>query len=256
MRLFDPYFALIRGYEGDLRNKGRNVRVWSADQSRIEEEVETQTQSPLILKEDTAVELGGPATAGTTFLLWTDDVSLVSDGRVTLIGPDITETVETVLPFGQVTLVGGVSLNKELQPRLERDLRDAERVPGYAVRSTGGRIWSRLSHEAREKGFSLPWLGSTILNQLHWKQTAVTAAEIVFVTSSVEDVQSLERIGAQVRKLSHDLRRERLKQVSDEVYECQSGVACDVCTDNEVCTDIRQIVAIHKSSTTPRQPLS
>ena len=251
MALFDPYFALIRDYEDDLRIKGRIVRVWSADLRQLEDKAESETQPPLILKEDTAVELGGPATAGTTFLLWTDDVSVVSDGRVTLIGPDVTETAENVLTFGQVTLVAGSSLNKEFQPRLERDLRDAEAVPGYAVRSTGGRIWSRVSRQAREKGFSLPWLGSTILSQLHRKQAAVISAEIVFVTSSVEDVQSLERIGAQVRKLSHDLRRERLKQVSDEVYECQSGIACDVCTDSEVCTDIRQIVAIRKGGSTP-----
>ena len=249
MALFDPYFALMRDYEDDLRIKGRIVRFWPADQSRPAEDDETQTKSTLILKEDTAVELGGPATAGTTFLLWTNDVSLVSDGRVSLIGPDITETTEPVIPFGQVMLVAGSSLNKELQPRLERDLRDAEGVPGYAVRSTGGRIWSRVSHQASDQGFSLRRLGSTVLSQLRRKQPAVTAAEIIFVTSSAEEVQSLERIGAQVRKLSHDLRRERLKQVSDAVYECQSGVSCDVCTDSEVCTDIRQIVAIRKSGT-------
>jgi len=248
MALFDPYFALIRDYEDDLRIKGRNVRVWSADQSRIEKKVGTQAQSSFILKEDTAIELGGPATAGTTFLLWTDDVSLVSDGKVTLIGPDITESTEPVLPFGQVTLVAGASLNKEVQPRLERDLRDAEAIPGYAVRSTGGRIWSRVSQKARDQGFSLQRLGSTILTHFRRKQAAVTAAEIVFITSGVEDVQGLERIGAQVMKLTHDLRRERLKQVSDDVYECQTGVSCDVCADSEVCTEIREIVVIRKSS--------
>ena len=246
MALFDPYFALIRDYEDDLRIKGRNVRVWSTDQPCRAHDA-TQTKPTLILKEDTAVELGGPATAGTTFLLWTDDVSLASDGRVTLIGPDIPETAEDVLPFGHVTLVAGPSLTHDLQPRLERDLRDAEAITGYAVRSTGGRIWARVSREARDQGFSLRRLGSTILNQLHRRQAAVTAAEIVFVTSFVEDVQNLERIGAQVRKLTHDLRRERLKQVSDDVYECRSGVSCDVCADNEVCTDIKQIVAIRKS---------
>jgi CO dehydrogenase/acetyl-CoA synthase beta subunit len=250
MALFDPYFALIRDYEDDLRIKGRIVSAWSADQSRVERDSGGQTRSPLILKEDTAVELGGPATEGTAFLLWTDDVSLVSEGRVTLIGPDITETTTNMLPFGQVTLVGGVSLSKELQPRLERHLRDAESVPGYAVRSTGGRIWSRVSHEARDQGFSLRRLGSAILTQLHRKQVGIAAAEIIFVTSSVEDVQGLERIGTQVRKLSHDLRRQRLKQVSEDVYECRSGVSCDVCSDQVVCTDIRQIVAIRKSGAT------
>jgi CO dehydrogenase/acetyl-CoA synthase beta subunit len=250
MALFDPYFALIRDFEDDLRIKGRVVRVWSADLRQIEDKSGSENKPPLILKEDTAVELGGPATAGTTFLLWTDDVSLVSDGRIILIGPDITETTEPVIPFGQVVLVAGSFLSHEAQPRLERDLRDAENVPGYAVRSTGGRIWSRVSREARDGGFSLRRLGSAVLSQLHYRQAAVTAAEIIFVTSSVEDVQSLERIGAQVRKLSHDLRRERLKQVSDDVYECRSGVSCDVCTDSEVCTDIRQIVAIRKSGAT------
>jgi CO dehydrogenase/acetyl-CoA synthase beta subunit len=251
MALFDPYFALIRDYEDDLRIKGRNVRFWSADLRRLEDESKGETSPPLILKEDTAVELGGPATAGTTFLLWTDDVSLVSDRRIILIGPDVTETAVNVLPFGQVTLVAGASLNHEAQPRLERDLRDAEAVPGYAVRSTGGRIWSRVSREARDQGFSLRGLGGIILGQLHHRQTMVSAAEIVFVTSSTEDVQTLEKIGAQVRKLSHDLRRERLKQVSEDVYECQTGVSCDVCSDNEVCTDIKQIVAIRKSGAAP-----
>src|SRR5512136_1483065 len=110
MALFDPYFALIRDFEDDLRIKGRVVRVWSADLRQIEDKSESENKPPLILKEDTAVELGGPATAGTTFLLWTDDVSLVSDGKVTLIGPDINETTANVLPFGQVMLVAGSSL--------------------------------------------------------------------------------------------------------------------------------------------------
>ena len=247
MALFDPYFALIRDYEDDLRIKGRIVRFWFADLRQFEDKSKSDTSPPLILKEDTAVELGGPATAGTSFLLWTDDVSLVSDGRVTLIGPDITETTANVLPLGQVMLIAGASLNKEVQPRLERDLRDAEAIPGYAVRSTGGRIWSRVSREARNQGFTLRGLGSAVLSQLRSRQAAVTAGEILFVTSSITDVQAMDRIAAQVRKLSHDLRRERLKQVSDDVYECRSGVSCDVCADSEVCTDIRQIVAIRKS---------
>jgi hypothetical protein len=71
-------------------------------------------------------------------------------------------------------------------------------------------------------------------------------AEILFVTSSVEDVQNLEKIGAQVRKLSHDLRRERFKQITDGEYECESNISCDVCPDIEVCSEIRQILIIRK----------
>jgi CO dehydrogenase/acetyl-CoA synthase beta subunit len=135
---------------------------------------------------------------------------LFSSSLIPLLAPIflfLRREIESISGVGQVTLVAGPSINKELQLKLERDLRDAEAVSGYAVRSTGGRIWSRVSCQARDQGFSLRRLGGTIISQLHSKQAAVTVAEIIFVTSSVEDVQSLERIGAQVRKLSHDLRR-------------------------------------------------
>jgi hypothetical protein len=74
----------------------------------------------------------------------------------------------------------------------------------------------------------------------------VTAAEILFVTSSIEDVQGLESIGAQVRKLSHDLRRERIIQTANGELECETAISCDVCPDNEVCTEIRKLVTIRK----------
>jgi len=198
------------------------------------------------------VELGGPQTAGSTFVMWTEDVSIVSDGRITLVGPDVVEAKGGRLPFGQVTLVGGLALSKEIHPRLEREQYAAERVPGYMVRSTGGRIWSRVSREALDGGFSLRLLGATIICHIRTKLPPVTAAEILFVTSSVEDVQNLERIGAQVRKLSHDLRRERLKETAKETadgkYECESDISCEVCPDNEVCSEIREIVVIRKKA--------
>jgi len=246
MNPFDPYFERIREYENHLKNNGRSVRVWHARPFDNTEGTPQQTYSPIVLKENTAVELGGPQTAGSTFMMWTEDVSLVSDGRITLVGPDVVEAKGGRLPFGQVMLAGGLALSKEIPPRLEREQYAAERVPGYMVRSTGGRIWSRVSYEALDNGFSLRLLGAAILCHIRAKISPVTVAEILFVTSSVEDVQNLERIGAQVRKLSHDLRWERIKQTADGKYECESDISCEVCPDNEVCSEIREILVIRK----------
>ncbi|MGB3128292.1 MAG: hypothetical protein WBC11_01065 [Dehalococcoidia bacterium] len=246
MNPFDPYFQRIRDYTKDLENSGSIVRGWFAEPSDNGKGITTQVTSPLILRENTAVELGGPLTAGSTFIIWTEDVSLISNGRVTLVGPDITEAKEDILPFGQVTLVGGPALSREIQSRLEREQYAAEQVPGYMARSTGGRIWSRVSCEALDNGFSLRLLGTAILRHIRAKLPPVTVAEILFVTSSVEDVQNLEKIGAQVRKLSHDLRRERIKQTANGEYECESNISCEVCPDNDVCSEIRQILVIRK----------
>ena len=226
MNPFDPYFQRIRDYTKDLENRGRGVQVWFTEPSDSIKGTPNQPSSPLILRENTAVELGGPQTAGSTFMIWTEDVPLISNGRV--------------------TLVGGPAIREEIQPRLEREQYAAERVPGYMVRSTGGRIWSRVSYQALDSGLSLRSLGATIISHLRDKLAAVTVAEILFVTSSVDDVHNLERIGVQVRKLSHDLRRQRIKETANGGYECDTDISCEVCPDNEVCSEIRKIITIRK----------
>ena len=85
-----------------------------------------------------------------------------------------------------------------------------------------------------------------MISHVRGELAGVEAAEILFVTSGLDDVIDLERIGSQVRKLSHDLRRQRLKLVADGIYECEAAVSCDVCPDNPVCAEIRQIVFIRK----------
>jgi CO dehydrogenase/acetyl-CoA synthase beta subunit len=118
MNPFDPYLQRIRDYNKDLEGKGRRVRVWF-DDPLSGGVTPSQAASPLILKENTAVELGGPQTAGSTFMIWTKDVSLISDGQIMLVGPDFGEANGGTLPFGQVTLVGGPAISKEIQSRLE-----------------------------------------------------------------------------------------------------------------------------------------
>jgi CO dehydrogenase/acetyl-CoA synthase beta subunit len=181
------------------------------------------------LKEDTAVELGGPLSAGTIFFLCSDDVSLISDGRITLAGPDISETTERILPFGQVVLVAGPTLAKGINPELENELYTAGKLPGYMVRSTGGHIWSRVSHQAMHDGFSFKLLGQLILAFIQINLEPVSAAEVLFVSSNVGDVRELEGIGVAVRNLAHDLRRERIKQANDGAFQCESDGDCDIC---------------------------
>jgi CO dehydrogenase/acetyl-CoA synthase beta subunit len=246
MSAFDPYFSLIRRYESDLEDRLRGVRVSWADRSKVREGARNQNPAQIILQENTAVELGGPKTASSTFTLWTENTSLIYDGRVALAGPEITEIKKGIQPFGQVILVGGRELNNGIQPLLERELVVAEQIPGYMVRSTGGNIWSRVNNEALDNGLNMAMLGSGIVNHIHTSLASVEAAEVLFVTSSSGDVRDLDKIGIQVRKLSHDLRRERLRETAKGQYECENDFSCDACPDSEVCADIREVLVIRK----------
>ena len=71
----------------------------------------------IILRGDTFVELGNPEPGSCAFLLWTDNPSLVRDGKITLIGPDIQESPGASLPFAQVLMVGGTGLGREEHER-------------------------------------------------------------------------------------------------------------------------------------------
>ncbi len=245
MNTFDPYFERIREYESSLKDRGGNLRTWFAEPDN--DKPGGRRSSPLLLKENTAVELGGPLTASSRFMLWTENACLVSHRKITLIGPDPAEIKRGLLPFGQVIIVAGSSLNGQIRLEVERVLSVAEQIPGYMARSTGGKIWSRVSLEALDNGFSLRSLGASVVARLCAALPDILAAvELLFVTSSVEDVHKLERIGAQVRKLDHDLRRQRLTKTAESEYQCESAISCEVCPDNDVCNEIRQILTIRK----------
>ena len=249
MSAFDPYFALLRRYESGLQSKGRILCSSYADRSLTERRAPGRNTSQVILKENTAMELGGPGTVSSAFSMWTENTSLLDNGRVTLAGPDIADIGDRIVPFGRVVLIGGRGLDGSIQPRLDRELVAAEQLPGYMVRSTGGTIWARVSHEAFSAAFSLHKLGTNIVNHLQAGLPVIDVVEVLFVTSSAEDVSELDRIGAQVRKLSHDLRRKRIKEIGGGEYECEKDISCDACPDNDVCTEIRQVIRLQKKKT-------
>ncbi len=229
---FDHYFKSIKDYTAGLRKKDRAVRVWFADKPAPAVKSPAESRWSRVLKEDTAVELGGPLSAGTIFFLCTSDVSLICDGRITLVGPDISETADRILPLGQAVLIAGATLTKGINPELENELYTAGKIPGYMLRSTGGHIWSRVSHQAMRDGFSLKLLGQAILEHIHSNLAAVSAAEVLFVTSNVGDVRELDKIGGLARDLAHGLRRERIKQATDGAFQCESDGDCDICPNS------------------------
>jgi len=234
MNPFNPYFQDVKDYTDGLRGRGGAVRVWRADRSVAAVKPPAENRWTRVLREDTAVELGGPLSAGSIFFLCGDDVSAIDDGRITLVGPDIPETTDRILPFGQAVLVAGPTLTTGITPELENELHIAGKVPGYMLRSTGGHIWSRLSRQAMRDGFCFKILGRAILGHIYANLASVSAAEVLFVTSSAADVRELDSIGALVKKLAHGLRRERIKQATDGAFECESDGDCDICPNSAI----------------------
>lgn len=212
----------------------------------------------IILKEDTAVELGNPSVASCAFLLWTPNLHLVRDGRITLIGPDIQEAVGESLPFAQVLLVGGTELKDQHHLVLEQHYVISNRIEGYMIRLAPQRqrMWTRVSKEAVEKGFSFEALGRAIMAIYKSELPVIEAAEVIFLTSSKEDVKGLEGIATEVQKIRNDSLSSRFARKDDGSYECTSDyVDCRDCPEQVICDAIRDVTRLRRKKRASSSPL-
>lgn len=195
----------------------------------------------IVLKSDTAVELGNPKDESISFLLWTGDSSTIKDGRISLVGPDISETPSSDLPFGKVILARVAGFDEEncYDHFREMDfLRYDLSLKGYMMRAVSQymREWSRVSREAVEKGFSFQILGSALLKNLK-ALDYVSEAEVIFVTSSPEDVRELKKPADRFMKYINAM----TKMTEEMDFDCES------CEYQEVCNEAEELQGMRKS---------
>jgi CO dehydrogenase/acetyl-CoA synthase beta subunit len=250
--IFDAYVNKVHEYVEEMEEKGNSPRVYRSPTtvSELIEDLPIRVgagASPgIILRGDTYVELGSPDAGSCALLLWTDNPSLVSDGRITLIGPDIGESGGASLSFAQVVLVGGAELSEQEHSALDQSQYVADRIEGYMIKSTPERMWSRVGRDVAEKGFDFSALGKALMVILKSEVTKVQAVEILFVTSGKDDVQRLDEIATQVRSISKNIVRENWLARGYDVLECSFGWDCSTCTDKAVCDEIRQVISVRK----------
>ncbi len=252
MAIYDAYLTKLAEYVSGLRQKGRWVREIDCPSGvdklleGLPVKVGPGTNSGIILRSDTFVEMGNPDVGSSAFLFWTDSPALITDGKITLIGPDIPESPGASLPFGQVLIMAGAGLSEKDHQKLEHTQFVADQIEGYMIRSTSQLIWSRVSKEAAEKGFRFETLGRSLMAIFKSEVPEVEAMEILFVTSSREDLGPLDDIGAQVKKIYKSILAADWKARGFDAYVCSYGGDCKVCPDQPVCDEIKEVVKVRK----------
>ena len=251
MSVFNPYISQIAKYVEQLRRKGLPVKQIKCPVSPdklvagLPIKIGPKSSSSVILRSDTFVELGSPDAGSAAFFLWTEDISLLRDCRITLIGPDIPECKGRSLPFGQVLIIGGTGLNVSEHGDLERMQHVGDQIEGYMIKSVPQRTWSRISREAADKGFNFEMLGRALIYIYKSAVPKIEAMEVLFVTSSKEDLEPLDKIGEQVREIAYNITKETWKAKGYDI-ECFSAYDCESCPDNAVCSEIKEMINVHK----------
>lgn len=249
MAIFDPYINSVNHYIEELRKNDRQERVLfslsdtEAIRSLLTVNTEQRSGSSIVLKTDTFLELGSPAAGSCAITLYTDKPGLLKDGRITLLGPDVKESPSKVLPFGQVIMAGGEHLTHEDYELLLQYQNISYLIKGYMIRSTTENIWCRISLEAAQKGFSFEVLGTVLIRHIKSVLPKVESVEVLFVTSTREDIVELNNIGQPVREIARNIKEKIWKDRGVDIFECKPGGHCGSCADKSVCDNIRKIGA-------------
>ena len=252
MEIFEPFIRKLKEYVERKKRGGRPVvemqcLMGTKDLTQVLPTRSREQREGVILKEDTFVELGSPKTASSAFVLWTENLDLVNDGLITLIGPDVKDASEGYLPFGQIVLVAGTGIRPEHYRKL-KECQYVDDLKGYMVRAVPQRqrVWSRVSKEAVEKGFSFETLGKVLMN--NFKSVAqVKKAEIIFVTSSDEDVNELGIIARDVWKVWKEDTERTIPKYETPRYDCTT------CENREICEEIWKMVSFRKGISPPEE---
>ena len=236
MEIFDEDIAWLGGFIEVKRSQGRAVRLLdSGEEDQRHPDFSEKERATIVLNEDTWLELGNPSTISTALALVTQNIDLINDGAITLIGPDIPEARGS-LAFAQILLISSDKLQDEDYRRINSLQYELE-LKGYMIKTVPSSltIWSRVSKDSAAEGLCFGILGRAIMESYKSK-FAIPSIEIVFVTSSREDVEELDDLHQKVKRIVKAMN----KMIEEMSFDCSS------CEYLDVCGDVRQLGALRE----------
>jgi CO dehydrogenase/acetyl-CoA synthase beta subunit len=231
MELFTDTIAALRSFTQQVAPQ----KTWVADPAPSWPKGGARN---IVLADDLGLELGSPDQQSVSCLLWTEHLAGIDDGRITLIGPDFPESVGQSLPFGKVVLVGvtGLTEDNAYDRHKEMDfLRYNLDLAGFMLRAVSQfmREWCRISASTLKDGFNARILGSALM-ALFRSQSYVKSIEVIYITSSKDDVVRLKKITAKAEQI--------VAAMNKMAFEL--SFECDTCDYRAVCNDAAELKAM------------
>ena len=199
-----------------------------------------QRSADVVLASQTAVELGHPRTDSCAFVLATWQSELVHDGRLSRIGPDLSELQPDLRhPIAQIVLL-------QLRPGPAPDpfgLDTAQylinRLPGYMVRTVPGRLWVRVASSALHRGLSFSDVAHALMFTYREEFPEVVGVEVIVAGEGSDRIQSLSPIATEAAILAG--KHKKLVLQPDGDVEC-ADLSCEACDEKPTCDALRDVV--------------
>jgi len=187
-----------------------------------------------IRKKDMYVELGGPKIKEKFELARVKEPEEVEDGKITIIGPDLTELEEgKSYPFGILVEVSGAKLEKDLEGVIERRIHEYfNYIEGLMHLNQRYDIWIRLSKKSFSKGLnSFKYIGKVLHTLFKSELPIIEKMQTTFIT----DVEKIKKLYEEALEI-YDARDARARGLRDEDVDTFYGCAlCQSFAPTHVC---------------------
>jgi acetyl-CoA synthase len=186
-----------------------------------------------VRKDDLYMEMGGGKTQCTE-LCKMADMNAIEDGKVEVIGPDVTDIKKgDRLPLGIYVQVAGREMQTDFEPILERQIHHLINYAQYIMHIGQRDIsWIRVSDQAIDKGFTLKDIGTILHAKLHQDFGSILDKVQVTLYTDKKDVDDLTKRA----RAEYKARDERVETMTDESVDtfysctlCQSFAPSHVC---------------------------
>jgi len=183
---------------------------------------------------DLFVQCGGGKTQCTE-LVKMAEMSEIEDGKVTVVGPDVTDLKEgDTFPLAVYVQIAGREFQTDFEPIMERQIHHLTNyIQGIMHIGQRDISWVRVSKSAMEKGFSLKHIGIVLHAKFHQDfKKIVDKVQVTLYTNKKDVAKITERARAEYRT-----RDERVDKMTDEDVELYySCTLCQSFAPNHVCS--------------------
>ncbi|MFN2356937.1 MAG: acetyl-CoA decarbonylase/synthase complex subunit alpha/beta [Desulfotignum sp.] len=183
---------------------------------------------------DLYAQCGGGKTQCTE-LVKMADMNKIEDGKVEIIGPDITDVKEGgTFPLGIFVQIAGREFQDDFEPIMERQIHHLiNYIQGIMHIGQRDISWVRISKAAIEKGFTLKDIGAVLHAKFHQDFGKIMDKVQVTLYTNKEDVDKMTET-ARENYLARDARVDTMRDEDVETYYsctlCQSFAPSHVCS--------------------------
>ncbi len=183
---------------------------------------------------DLYAQCGGGKTQCTE-LVKMADMNAIEDGKVEIIGPDISDIKEGgTFPLGIFVQIAGREFQDDFEPIMERQIHHLiNYIQGIMHIGQRDISWVRISKAAIEKGFTLKDIGVVLHAKFHQDFNKIVDKVQVTLYTKKEDVDKMTAT-ARENYLARDARVDNMRDEDVETYYsctlCQSFAPSHVCS--------------------------